>query len=51
MKTEKLDAKAMAVFLTQEGFMRWAEGKAITILDVKTEWRESLMSNFVGRTA
>lgn len=45
--TIKLDAKFMAVVMTQEGFIKWAQGKPIQITDVKPEWRDALATNFV----
>ena len=48
---ERLDSKFMAQVMTQQGFMRWAEGKSITILDVKPEWRDALSGNFIERRA
>lgn len=45
----KLDAKLMPIWLTKEGLLKWTEGKAISILDVRLEYREALGANFISR--
>ena len=47
--TKKLDAKIMAIVLTQEGWQHWIEGRPLQITDVKPEFREALSSNFIER--
>lgn len=49
MATEQLNAKYMVIMLTQEGFMRWAQGKPIQITDVKPEHRNLVLGNFLEK--